>query len=459
MESYPPTITICGTTMARTDRRRHVITGSTSAAIAASVETGIRGGTLPPGTSLPTIRALADQLRVSTATVADAYRTLRQRGVVRTYGRRGTRIAELPPLATSWVPAPPTPGLRNLADGNPDPKLLPPLGRLLAKAGAEHALYGDPPKVPELVEVAREQLRSDGIDAGDIVVLGGAVDGIGRVLDAHLSPGDRVGVEDPTFPPLFHMLGSLGLVPEPMALDDSGPVPGRLDAILARGVRAVVITPRAQNPTGALIDLDRARALRTVLRKYPDILTVEDDTGGVATEDPLASISDSSRSRWAFLRSFSMLLGPDIRTAVVAGDDVTLSRVEGHQLVNRGWVSHILQRLAWLLLTDDSTRARLQEARQTYTYRRDSLVEALSAAGIVSPSTSGFNVWIPVPQEGATVSALQAAGWAVAAGEPFRLRSGPGIRVTAARLQPKDARAFADDLSAALRARVRTYSG
>jgi DNA-binding transcriptional MocR family regulator len=445
--------------MSRINRHRSTITGSTSAAIATSVEAGVRGGGLPPGTSLPTIRALAGQLKVSTATVADAYRALRERGVIRTYGRGGTRVAELPPLATTWVAAPPPPGLRNLADGNPDPKLLPPLGRLLPKAGTQHMLYGDPPKLPQLVEVARRQLRGDGIDAGDIVVVGGAVDGMARVLDAHLSPGDRVGVEDPTFPPLFHMLGALGLVSEPVAVDDRGPVPEHLETVLAGGIRAVVITPRAQNPTGALIDAERARALRGVLREYPDVLVLEDDTGGAVTADPLVTISDPQRPRWAFIRSYSMILGPDIRTAVIAGDEVTLSRVEGHQLVNRGWVSHILQRLAWLLLTDEPTQARLDEARRVYAARRLALVDALGAAGLHTPSTSGVNVWVPVPQEGAVVAALQAAGWAVAAGEPFRLRSDPGIRITTARLQPKDAGSFAEDLRGALRSRVRTYAG
>jgi DNA-binding transcriptional MocR family regulator len=396
---------------------------------------------------------------VSTATVADAYRTLRQRGVIRTYGRRGTRVAELPPLATSWVPAPPAPGLRNLADGNPDPKLLPPLGRLLARAGAEHMLYGDPPKLPELVQVAGEQIRSDGIEASNLVVVGGAVDGIARVLDAHLSPGDRVGVEDPTFPPLLHLLGSLGLVAEPLAVDERGPTPDSVEVALTRGVQAIVITPRAQNPTGAVVDAERARQLRTVLRRDPEVLVIEDDTGGMVTDDPLASAIEPTLQRWAFVRSFSMLLGPDIRTAVVAADEVTLSRVEGHQLVNRGWVSHILQRLAFLLLSDQGTRDRLAEARQTYARRRQLLVNALAEAGITTPSRSGFNVWVPVDQEASAVSALQAAGWAVAAGEPFRLRSRPGIRITASALRQADAVALATDLERALRSRARTYAG
>jgi DNA-binding transcriptional MocR family regulator len=445
--------------MVRTAELPFAITGGTSAAIAASIEEGIRAGGLQPGTPLPTIRALADQLGVSTATVADGYRILRQRGVVRTYGRRGTRVAHLPPVATTWMPAPAAPGLRDLADGNPDPRLLPALGRLLARAGSEHSLYGAPPKSPELVEVARSQLRSDGIDAGAVTVVGGAIDGIGRVLDAHLSPGDIVAVEDPTFPPLLHLLASLGLVAEPVSLDARGALPDRLEAVLVRGARSVILTPRAQNPTGALVDAPRARELRRVLAEHPDVLVIEDDTSGLATNDALASAIDSKRARWAFVRSFSMVLGPDIRTAVIAGDKLTMSRVEGHQLVNRGWVSHILQRLAWLLLTDPATSERLEEARRAYAERRRLLVAVLGERGIASPSRSGFHVWVPVPQEASVVSALQSAGWAVAAGEPFRLRSGPGIRITASTLRPTETRSLADELETVLRSPSRTYAG
>jgi len=320
-------------------------------------------------------------------------------------------------------------------------------------------LYGAPPKLPELVRVARDHLRADGVTAADLVVVGGAVDGISRVLEAHLSPGDRVGVEDPTFPPVFHVLGSLGLAPEPIALDERGPIPESVEAALGRGVEAIIITPRAQNPTGAVVNAERARSLQTVIRSRPEVLVVEDDTGGMVTEDRLASVIDPGRQRWAFVRSFSMLLGPDIRTAVIAADEVTLSRVEGHQLVNRGWVSHILQRLAFLLLTDAATRERLAGARRTYARRRQSLVDAMSEAGIATPSASGFNVWVPVSQEAPVVSALQAGGWAVAAGEPFRLRSRPGIRITASTLRPAEAASITRDLQGVLRPRARTYAG
>ncbi|NES38930.1 GntR family transcriptional regulator, partial [Micromonospora sp. PPF5-17] len=76
------------------------IAGSSSAAISASVESGIRAGALAPGDPLPAVRALAAELAVSPATVAKAYQELRQRGLVVTAGRHGTRVRPRPPVAT-----------------------------------------------------------------------------------------------------------------------------------------------------------------------------------------------------------------------------------------------------------------------------------------------------------------------------------------------------------------------
>src|SRR5438067_6480930 len=121
---------------------RYRIRGSSASGIAASVEEGVRGGALRPGTQLPTVRALAARLRVSPMTVASAYRDLRTRGLVVGEGRRGTRVATRPPLPT----APPTPlpaGVHDLASGNPDPQLLPRLGPYLAALEPAATLYGE----------------------------------------------------------------------------------------------------------------------------------------------------------------------------------------------------------------------------------------------------------------------------------------------------------------------------
>jgi DNA-binding transcriptional regulator YhcF (GntR family) len=55
--------------------------------------TGVREGHLPPGAKLPTVRQLADQLGIAVNTVARAYRLLEDDGIVETFGRRGSFIA------------------------------------------------------------------------------------------------------------------------------------------------------------------------------------------------------------------------------------------------------------------------------------------------------------------------------------------------------------------------------
>ena len=53
-------------------------------------------------------------------------------------------------------------------------------------------------------------------------------------------------------------------------------------------------------------------------------------------------------------------------------------------------------------------------------------------------------------EEGAVVAGMQRAGWAVRAGEPFRLSADPAIRITAASLDPADAGRVAAELAALL---------
>ena len=68
---------------------------------------------------------------------------------------------------------------------------------------------------PELADRARRQLATDGLD-GDLAVVSGGLDGIERVLAAHLGPGDRVAVEDPGFTGVLDLLSALGLAVEPV---------------------------------------------------------------------------------------------------------------------------------------------------------------------------------------------------------------------------------------------------
>jgi DNA-binding transcriptional MocR family regulator len=381
--------------------------------------------------------------------VAAAYRLLRDRGVVIADGRRGTRIRDTTPIVTSTAPLPED--VRDLATGNPDPKLLPRLGTIRPR----QRLYGGALNDPELLSLARAQFDADGIPPGDVAVMSGALDGIERVLREHLRPGDRVIVEDPCFTGISDILASLALTPVAVVVDDEGLRFDALRRALARPAAALIVTPRAQNPTGAAISARRARQLRSLLRAHPDLLLIEDDHAGVVSGAPYNTLVAPSHRRWIVVRSVSKSLGPDLRVSVFAADPLTIARVEGRQTLGSRWVSHVLQRLVATLWKHATTTRLLRRAADTYAARRGALIDALACHGIEARGASGLNVWISVPEESTIVRGLLDRGWAVNAGERYRIDTPPAIRVTVASLKPKDAARFARDLAALLAPRSR----
>ena len=61
------------------------------------VQAQVVAGVLTPGDQLPTVRALAEELRVNFNTVARAYRLLDEARIISTQQGRGTYITEIPP--------------------------------------------------------------------------------------------------------------------------------------------------------------------------------------------------------------------------------------------------------------------------------------------------------------------------------------------------------------------------
>lgn len=436
---------------------------TTANELAERIERDIVAGRRQAGDRLPPIRALADELGMSPSTVAAAYGALAQRALVVTDGRRGTRIARRAALrAPLTVPLPPD--AVDVSTGNPDPALLPDLGRAAARAARTTAsdgtrLYTRRGNDDDLLDLAREDFRDDGVlprrattDTTAIAVVNGAMDGVERVLAAHLRTGDRVIVEDPAYPAVVDVIAALGLSPVPVPVDDDGPVPDALSAALAgAGVRAIVLTPRAQNPFGAALTARRRAALAALIERRPDVVLVEDDHAAAVGGAPMHSLAPAAAAvgaPWAVVRSVSKAYGPDLRLAVIAGDTTTVGRVESRQAIGPGWVSHLTQRIVVELLADDGVRRRVERARETYARRRQAFVDALAQHGIAAHGRSGFNVWIPVPEEAAVVAGLLQRGWAVRAGEGFRIRTGPAIRVTTASLGEHDAASLARDLAA-----------
>ncbi|MEU6173796.1 aminotransferase class I/II-fold pyridoxal phosphate-dependent enzyme [Streptantibioticus parmotrematis] len=429
------------------------ITGRRATEIAADIERAVGAGALHPGDTLPPLRELAARLAVNANTVAAAYRLLRDRGVIETAGRRGSRVRARPATTARDEPRVPVPpGVRDLTTGNPDAALLPPLGDALAAAARRHAtdpaLYGGSAELPELRELARAAFDADGVPDGPIAVTSGSLDAIERALVAHLRPGDAVAVEDPGWGSVFDIVPALGMRAVPVRVDDDGPLPQDVRRALGQGARALVVTDRGQNPTGALIGAERARELREVLAAHPEVLVIDDDHVHGLVDEPLHPLAGST-PHWMLVRSTAKAYGPDLRLAVLTGDPLTVDRIRGRHRLGPGWVSHLLQHAVVHLWRTGAVDPKAVAA--AYAERRDALVAALRERGVEAFGRSGMNVWVPVPDETAAVTGLLHGGWAVAPGARFRLASAPGVRITVSPLAPADIAPLADAVASAAR--------
>lgn len=422
------------------------INGTTARAIAESIERAIDGGRFARDEALPTIRTLAERLAVSPTTINAAFAMLRRRGRIVGRRRGGSIVVGRTAFQSAADSAAPVMVGRNLAVANPDPAFLPALRGALGARLVEGRLYTDIADSSALRAIAARDFERDGVRAEHLGIASGAMDAIERALTVTLAPGDRIVLEDPTYPPYVELARALDLQVMRVPIDGRGLLPAGLRDALRAGAKALVTIPRGQNPTGASLDVPRARELARVLHAQPDVVVVEDDYLAAISGVTLATLV-TGRKRWMQVRSYAKILGPDLRVAPFAGDALTVARMRDRQRIGCGWVSLVLQEAAATLLADPATKTQLRAAERAYRKRRERFVAALGRHGIETPAAVGFTVWVPVRDEAAAVREAQAAGFAIDGGARYRELAAPGVRVAITTMSDAEAELLAATLA------------
>jgi DNA-binding transcriptional MocR family regulator len=335
----------------------------------------------------------------------------------------------------------------DLSSGNPDEQLLPDLDALAKAAEPVPVLYGEPHVVPSFSAAFEDYLRSEGLRAQAMIPLPGGLFAVEFVLSTLLEPGSRVAVESPGHQGDVLLLRSLGLVEVPVRVDRHGMIPEDLDAVVA-GLDAVLLRPRAQNPTGAALSEERAAEVGRVLADR-DVLVVAEDHCGPVSGVPFRSPAAPGHALALTIHSFSKWIGPDLRCAVVTGDAFLIDVLGRRRLLGGGWVSRRTQALIAAALTDPAARELRQVARETYAARRNALVEALAAHAIVGTGDSGLNVYVRVPDERRVAEHLARSGWLVGTGACHGGRE-DALRLTVAALPATDAKQLAEHVAEAV---------
>ncbi|HTA98107.1 MAG TPA: PLP-dependent aminotransferase family protein [Solirubrobacteraceae bacterium] len=396
--------------------------GSLRTRVERALREAVRSGRLPPGSRLPSTRALCVQLGVSRGVLVDAYSQLAAEGYLQTRRGGGTRVTGTA-MSAGASSASVTPAgavrydfnpYRPALDGFPRAAWLSALTRVLRGVPDERLAYPDPAGTPELrASLAAYLGRVRGVRAtpDQIVVTGGTRQGVELLWSVLVGDGARrVAVEQPGWRGMSETAVDAGLLTLAVPVDEHGLVVERLRD---EQVDAVALAPAHQFPTGAVLCAARRLMLVEWARAH-DTLIVEDDYDAEYRYDrqPIGSLQGLAPEHVAYAGSTSKTLAPAIRLGWL----VLMPRLAEQVAVRqrrRGSMPSPLNQLALSDLIERGELDRhLRRQRRRYSRRREVLLEALARElpeARVSGAAAGLYVVVGLPDGISEQAALVAA--------------------------------------------------
>ncbi|MGW1375342.1 MocR-like pyridoxine biosynthesis transcription factor PdxR [Streptomyces sp. NPDC002446] len=402
--------------------------GGLRAALLRALRDAVRSGRLAPGTRLPSSRSLAADLGIARNTVADAYAELVAEGWLSARQGSGTRVAEraLPRTAPAArrAPGPAAPAGRprfDLTPGTPDVAAFPRTAwlaaarRALTAAPSEAFGYADPAGRPELRTVLADYLaRARGVraDPDHIVVCTGFMQALALLGRALGGGRGRMAVE--SYGLDFHreVIARAGLGTVPLTVDEHGARTEELTALA--DVRAALLTPAHQFPTGVPLHPDRRAAAVNWARTSGGYI-LEDDYDGEFRYDrqPVGALQGLDPDHVVYLGTASKSLAPALRLAWMVLPDRLIDPVLALKSAGE-WASGALEQLTLAEFVSSGAYDRhLRGMRLRYRRRRDQLVAALAERAPhvhVSGIAAGLHAVLELPP-GTERSIIQAARW------------------------------------------------
>lgn len=390
----------------------------------------IRQGRLPPGTRLPTHRALAAAEGLALVTATRAYAELEAMGLVSGETGRGTFVREVAlPRGLGIDQQAAADGVVDLSFNYPavpgQAELLRQALRQLAAGGDLDALLRYQPhggRPHERAAIARH-LQDRGLQvAGDqVLICDGAQHGLATAVMALLQPGDVVAADALTYPG-FKVLAEQQHL-ELLAVPAAGPGPN-LDALEAlcrrRQVRALYTMPTMHNPLGWVMSATRRRQLAALARRH-GLLVIEDAAYAFLAPEAPPPLATWLPEATVYVSGFSKSLATGLRVGFVAAPAAWVPRLQRAIRATTWNTPGVMTAIAlgWLA---DGTVARLEaDKRADAAMRQQLAAQALRGLRVQSHPSSYF-VWLPLP-EGARADRVAAAllkdGISVSTAEPF----------------------------------------
>src|SRR6266849_6640225 len=424
--------------------------------IARAISNEIRRHRLRPGDPLPGSRTLAKAMQVHRNTILAAYTELVQEGWIETKQAGGTFVSrtlpdarprgvagmtaprasvaartgfDLSPGLDNGAPAvvpsvlqralagcvPYPRGTLNLANGIPDPRLIPSAAlarayrRAVCARGSSAFDYGDARGHPRLRSALAEMLsatRGLAVTDDSLVVVRGSQMGIDLAARALLSAGDAVAVEGLGYSSAWASLKLAGARLIPVPVDREGLHINALEKIAAREkLRAIYLTPHHQYPTMAVLSPGRRLQLIDLARRNR-IAILEDDYDHefhYKGRPVLPLASDDPAGVVIYVGTLSKILAPGLRLGFVVAPAPLLERIVQLRTVSDRQGDLAIEGAVAEMLEDGEIQRHARRLRRINESRRATLVSALhehlgSVLSFELPS-GGVALWARVAED------------------------------------------------------------
>lgn len=424
--------------------------GTVACRICEAIKAQIADGIYPPGSRLPSSRALAAELGVSRTTVTAAYEQLAAEGYLET--RQGARAQvpmglgmgmERPAGGQAAAPPPRLSAYGQRLAGLP--AMLRPdadvpaadfrYGDLAAsdfptltwKRAVDRAVlrrparlrYGDPAGSPELRAALQGYLwRARGLrcDPDQIIVVNGSQQGLDLCVRLLLDPGDAAVIEDPCYAAARDILLALGARLVPREVDREGMCTDRLPP-----ARLAYVTPSHQFPLGSVMSARRRQELLAWARECGAYILEDDYDGeyryGIAPIPTLQTL-DGARTV-IYLGTVSKTLSPTVRLGYLVVPKALSAAFHAAKRLADRHAPALEQDALAALLASGAYERHVRRVRRRNAERRSALLSALrSALGDrveIAGADAGLHVvaWLTaftMKQEAGLVAAARAAG-------------------------------------------------
>ncbi len=381
---------------------------------------------LTPGARIPSVRGMAEAMRVSRSTVVDAYDRLAAEGVIRSRPGSGFYVAApLAPLALSRIdPATerevdPLWVMRESLAAAPDalkpgcgwlPEDWMPLDairkalRTLART-TEHATlvnYGPALGSAALRTLIARRMTDQGIEAApdQVMLTNSGTQAIDLVCRFLIEPGDTVLVDDPCYFNFHTLLRAHRVKIVSVPYTPTGPDIAAFAATLAEHRPRLYITNSAlHNPTGATLSAATAHRLLKLAEAH-DLVIVEDDIfADFETEAAPRLAAFDGLDRVIRVGSFSKTCSAAIRCGHIAARADWIAGLADLHMAT-GMASDPASAAVMLsVLTDGSYRHHVDALHARLAQARERVLRRLPSIGLVPwiEPRAGMFLWCRLP--------------------------------------------------------------